>query len=102
MPATIGLSITSLASWCLQDDWIADLPLDEAVPMLYRMGADGRTVRAHLESGKDFRPALCRRSLGVSTDEPPLRIPKDRRVYVFHPGGWSPDVLDRILREERP
>ena len=36
-PAT-PLSITALASWCIGDDWLNGLPVDEAIPMLFRMG----------------------------------------------------------------
>ena len=42
LPKTIRLSITALASWCIGDTWIKDLPVDEAVPMLFRMGRGGR------------------------------------------------------------
>jgi hypothetical protein len=38
LPAQTLLSITALASWCAFDDWIAHLPVDEAVPMFFRMG----------------------------------------------------------------
>src|SRR4030095_3776975 len=44
LPAQFRLSITALASWCIFDDWISDLPIDEAVPMLFRMAADGRQI----------------------------------------------------------
>ncbi|MEP6743372.1 MAG: DUF3142 domain-containing protein, partial [bacterium] len=37
LPANTKLSITALASWCQGDNWFADLPIDEAVPMLFRM-----------------------------------------------------------------
>ncbi|HEV2761630.1 MAG TPA: DUF3142 domain-containing protein, partial [Pyrinomonadaceae bacterium] len=69
-PARLALSITALASWCTYDDWLEGLPVDEAVPMLFRMGADERQVRARVEAGEPFRAPLCRQSLGVSTDEP--------------------------------
>ena len=39
LPSSLKLSITALASWCVFDDWISDLPVDEAVPMLFRLGA---------------------------------------------------------------
>src|SRR5262245_45879328 len=68
LPRTVGLSITALASWCIYDDWLSGLPIDEAVPMLYRMGVDRKQVLLHLEAGGDFRPPLCRQSVGVSTD----------------------------------
>jgi hypothetical protein len=44
LPPAMPLSITALASWCVYDDWIADLPVDEAVPMLFRMGADSAAI----------------------------------------------------------
>src|SRR2546423_774378 len=31
LPDRVGLSITALASWCADDDWLSDLPIDEAV-----------------------------------------------------------------------
>jgi hypothetical protein len=40
------LSIAALASWCLGDDWLLGLPIDEAVPMLYRMGPEAEAIRA--------------------------------------------------------
>ncbi|MCG8461184.1 MAG: hypothetical protein MI919_33275, partial [Holophagales bacterium] len=62
------LEITALASWCLGDPWIAGLPIDEAVPMLFRMGAGEEPVRRRLAAGDDFTLELCRHSVGISTD----------------------------------
>ena len=42
MPPQLPLSIAALASWCSNDDWISGLPIDEAVPMLFRMEPDRR------------------------------------------------------------
>jgi len=84
----IALSITALASWCEDDPWIRDLPVDDAVPMLFRMGAGERWT------GPDFSVPLCRSSVGLSTDELPDRVPpqmRGRRLFVFHPASWSPD-----------
>ncbi|HEV8718139.1 MAG TPA: DUF3142 domain-containing protein [Candidatus Binatia bacterium] len=101
LPDTMGLSITALASWCLYDDWLSGLPIDEAVPMLYRMGIDRKQVLFHLEAGKEFRPSLCRQSVGISTDEPRSRLPAGRRVYVFHPRPWSEEAAHDIIQEVR-
>ena len=87
IPEDTRLSITALASWTLFDNWLDSLPVDEAVPMLFRMGADGENVRRHLRSGGDVRAEPARRSLGVSTDEPLPRLPAGRRVYVIPTGG---------------
>ena len=101
LPAAVGLTITALASWCLDDDWIADLPVDEAVPMLFRMGADDRHIRLRLKARDDFRPRICRESLGVATDEPVTGLPAGRRVYLFHPRAWSADSFQQSIKEVR-
>ena len=83
------LSITALASWCLDDGWITGLPVAEAVPMLFRMGPEARQIRRRLAQGEDFRVAGCRHSTGFSTDEPLAKTVPGRRVYLFHPRPWS-------------
>lgn len=83
------ISVTALASWCLNESWTARLAADEVVPMLFRMGYEGRRVRALFESHGDFRERSCRSSLGVATDELPAVLPSGRRVYVFNPRRWS-------------
>jgi hypothetical protein len=101
LPETMPLSITALASWCLYDDWIADLAVDEAVPMLFRMGLDSKQVVNRLESGGDFRPEIARQSLGISTDEPLPRLPSGRRVYIFTERPWSEEAAQKIIQEVR-
>jgi hypothetical protein len=85
------ISVTALASWCFNESWTARLEADEVVPMLFRMGYDGRRVRAHLANGGDFRGVECRSSLGIAIDELPASLPPGRRVYVFSPRRWTPD-----------
>ena len=96
LPEHIGLSITALASWCMDDDWLSDLPIDEAVPMLFRMAADGKQIAHRLDVGEDFTIPLCRRSYGVSTDEPRARLSSSRRLYVFSPGPWTESSVRSI------
>ena len=80
------LTITALASWCLGDPWIRGLPVADAVPMLFRMGAgEPREVR-------EFSAGVCRSSLGVSTGEVPYAAPHGRRLFVFHPRPWTPEA----------
>jgi len=95
------ISITALASWCYDDDWLAGLPIDDAIPMLFRMGADTREIRQRLASGRDFREPLCRSSLGVSTDEPWLSTLPARRLYVFNPHSWTEHDELATLMETR-
>lgn len=94
LPTSTGLSITALASWCQGDDWLSDLPLDEAVPMLFRMGLERKQILSQLAAGVDFNSRLCRSSSGISTDEPLAYVPRGARLYVFNPKPWSlTDVL---------
>ena len=93
LPAGFPLSITALASWCNGDGWIATLPVSDAVPMLFRMGPE------RYRPGSGFRVPLCRTSVGVSMDEPMARLPRGRRVYVFHPGPWTQRDYKNALQE---
>jgi hypothetical protein len=99
LPAEMPLSMTALASWCLYDNWIDDLPVDEAVPMLFRMGVDTERVRAAIEAGGNFRSSLAQQSVGISTDEPLSRLPSRRRVYIFSERAWTKEAADTIIRE---
>jgi hypothetical protein len=95
------ISITALASWCIGDDWISSLPINEAVPMLFRMGADTSDVVGRLSSGRDFRATICQGSLGVSTDEPWVSLPSGRRIYVFNNHAWTEGSELAFLQEVR-
>jgi len=90
LPDAIPLSMTSLASFCVGDRWLSDLPVDEAIPMVFRMGTDSDRIKNMLTSGADFRDGLCRRSYGVSLDEPvTTSFEKQRRVYIFNARSWT-------------
>src|SRR6266849_8455924 len=94
-PAT-KLSITALASWCAGDNWLADLPIDEAVPMLFRMGTDRNAILSRL-SGEGFRATRCESSAGISTDEHINNLPTVPRLYVFNPTAWNRDALNEVM-----
>jgi Protein of unknown function (DUF3142) len=80
LPRTLPLSITALASWCGPHSWLHTLPIDEAVPMEFRMGGP--------------------RALGLSTDEPwppsLAALNPSTRVYLFAPRPWRPAELAAI------
>jgi hypothetical protein len=104
LPEPIPISITALASWCLQDRWMRDTGLarvvDEAVPMLFRMGGEADRVRKELGHA-DIPEPLAGRCYGLSTDEIRPRLRSGRRCYVFHPGPWRPEDWERIRQELR-
>ena len=90
LPDHIPLSMTALASFCVGDRWLSDLPVDEAVPMIFRMGADDKTIRSLLAAGEDFREPLCRRSYGLAIDEPlDAKLDPSRRRYIFNARSWT-------------
>jgi hypothetical protein len=117
LPPSMPLSITALASWCIGDPWLAQLPpgtIDEAVPMLFRMGPDATSVAKFLHSNDDFPVAACRGSLGLSTDEslshdlltgkPSSSTfdPRAKRIYIFSPRAWTPSAAQNIIQELQP
>lgn len=114
LPASLPLSITALASWCIGDSWLEHLPpgtIDEAVPMLFRMGPDSATVARFLRSGQEFPAPACQGSLGLSTDESLshevltrrlVGMPsswRSKRIYVFSPHLWTPTAATSVLKE---
>ena len=97
LPDNVPLSMTALASFCVGDRWLSDLPVDEAVPMIFRMGADDKAIKSLLASGEDFREPLCQRSYGIAVDEPlDLQFKSKRRVYVFNHRAWKPADLNSL------
>ncbi|WP_010546364.1 hypothetical protein [Sphingomonas elodea] len=97
LPATISLSMTAIASWC-QEDWLGALPVDEIVPMLFRMGRGGAAIRARIERGGDWAEPACRNALALSADSPIARIPQGRRIYLFAPQSWTPSTFDAVRK----
>lgn len=107
LPAGVGLSITALVSWCLYDRWLATLPVDEAVPMMFRMGRDHGKVLVHFRNKRDYAHAICNESLGISLDEPQVnavmkqllaRQSAPPRVYVFSPSRWTREAALRAVQ----
>ena len=98
-PGTV-LSMTALASWC-EERWLAAAPVDEIVPMLFRMGPGGARLRGKLGSGGDFNEPRCRTALGIAMDAP-FAVPPGRRTYVFNPRSWDAAALAALAGKEAP
>jgi hypothetical protein len=97
LPAGVPLSMTALASWCAGDRWLRDLPVDEIVPMLFRMGPADARFRA-MARAPEAAPLECRAAIGTALDEPVGVRRAARRLYVFNAGAWTPATL-RPLQE---
>jgi hypothetical protein len=82
------ISITALASWCVEDRWLEILPVDEIVPALFRMGPTNQPFRDIGASGA-WAARECREAVGTSLDEPMMLDAGKRRVYVFTPKPWT-------------
>lgn len=81
LPADKRLSITALASWCAGDRWMANLPVDEIVPMLFEMGPEKL-------DGEAITDPRCTDSVGLSIHEP-TNVPSGvRRRYFFAHNAW--------------
>ena len=94
LPRTLPLSITALVTWCGPHSWLHTLPIDEAVPMEFRMGGPRTLATSISRSRNAITEPLCRTSLGLSTDEPwPASLSAlnpSTRVYLFAPRPWRP------------
>jgi hypothetical protein len=97
IPEDKTISITALASFCIGDKWLTDLPVDEAVPMLFEMGPDSRQIIKHLKNGKDMSEPLCRKSYGLAIYEPQkINFEKKRIRYYFNSRSWKPIDLEKL------
>jgi hypothetical protein len=71
--------------------------------MIFRMGADDRSIKNFLSTGNDFGEPLCRKSYGIAVDEPlQIKFEKSRRIYAFNGHSWTEKDLtsfqERIQR----
>ena len=101
----VFLSLTALASWCEDGDWLATLGVDEIVPMLFRMGPGGPAIRERLRKNGQFSSPACRASIGLDSSDPDAAAlgKGHQRVYLFI--DWrrqTPESIGRILKELSP
>jgi hypothetical protein len=99
IPRSTAISMTALASWCVDDNWLSDLDVDEIVPMLYRMGPDAVAIRAYIRRGGELAAGRAVVSVGVSLDEPISDAPRDKRVYLFSPRPWTPQQMHSAIAQ---
>lgn len=102
LPDDVKLSVTALAHWCTQGDWLDRLPVDEVVPMLYRLGPHADAWRRRFEQSDN--PDLARRcrgdAMGFATNDPPSSklLARTIRAYWFDEDAWSnPSLPPRYL-----
>jgi len=96
LPPAMPLSMTALVSWCGEHSWLRTLPINEAVPMFFRMGGTAATRAVNPKSSTRLYEPLCSGSIGISTDETWPAIHSGERVYVFLPGSWTKQDIESI------
>ncbi|WP_263415577.1 DUF3142 domain-containing protein [Terriglobus albidus] len=96
MSPNLSLTITALVSWCAESDgWLHTLPIDQAIPMHFRLGA-------HVGYFATREP-LCSASVGLSTDEPQAYpSTRPRQIYLFSPKPWTGTELGQINQNLLP
>jgi hypothetical protein len=96
LPPETSLSITALTSWCGRGSWLHGLPIDEAVPMFFRMGGPRIMRITAPRNFSDIEEPLCTGSVGVATDERWPQVDGRQRVYVFRVGSWRAEDLASV------
>ncbi len=81
LPTGVRLSVTALASWCYGDRWLSDIPVDEVVPMYFRLGRSRPDYV--LRSAEGTTEPRCALAHGVADDESPWPVALSGRRYVF-------------------
>jgi hypothetical protein len=87
LPQDTFVSITALVSWCMEPrSWLASLPVDEYVPMVFDMGVPEDAVMTMLKRGGDFPFPGCRTSVGIRQGSREVPFKPGGRVYRFSGG----------------
>jgi len=98
LPKEVSISITALGSWCKEGAWLDSLPVEEAVPMLFRMGPDGKEIKQFVERNNTFRSVKASASYGISLDEPIALPSTEKRIYLFNPKCWTRTTVNEAVR----
>lgn len=107
LPANKGISMTALASWCIHDYWLDELPVDEIVPMFFCMGADETGVLNHLRSGKSLASSKVAHAAGLMCGDVATRSAErerrlrarlcHERLYLFSMKPWTSSTFNETV-----
>ena len=98
------ISITALASWCLDDRWLPQGSADEAVVMLFSMGPTGKEVLELLAKRQLDTGSGLPLSIGISANEPETNgrlkqislLKSPGRLYIFSSLPWTKERFQKI------
>ena len=91
LPADMRLSVTALAWWCRAPGWIDELPVDEVVPMFFRMGRDAQAMRQVLVDEPERLHRQCRQGAAGFSAQEPVDAPtltRYAKTYWFDNRRW--------------
>lgn len=93
LPIDWSLSITTIASWCYDKDWLESLSADEIVPMFFRMGRDSSHMRQEFHNFFSSFNDDRKYCPGISLDEPLQIASRTQKLYVFNPKPWDKESI---------
>jgi len=107
LPPRTRISITALASWCLDDRWLDRADADEAVAMLFSMGRGSDDVLALLKNRKLNTASKMDLAIGISANERQTNFKLKQlgvlggchTLYLFDSLRWTRSRFDRIKHE---
>ena len=88
MPS-LKISITALASWCVDDGWIEELDIEYAVPMLYRMGEDTNKIMHSFSFDLAWPVKKCQRNVAFEVQRMFVKPKRNAKVFLFNNKAWS-------------
>ena len=76
LPAHIKLSVSALASWCFEEEFISQIAADEVVPMLFALGQPASTMHSQFFLHEPRLAKACQQqAIGFARQEaPPLKL----------------------------
>lgn len=102
LPKEMKLSLTALVSWCVNDKaWFDELPIDEVVPMFFRLGREENIYWQRISEGRLNISKSCQKAVGVATDEtmPNKIYVKNKPIYIFNNEYWTSKNWDIMKLE---
>jgi hypothetical protein len=97
----VRISVTALLGSCFADGPIDARhdAIDEAVPMLFRMGPEAPEWLRRVEDPHRGLVSGCRTAVGLATDEPAAwrhAVGRSGRTFVFHPKAWTKEAFREV------
>lgn len=106
LPSDSNISMTALASWCLDDRWLNQANADEAVMMLFSMGSATNETLQAMHDRQPQIPKGMHFAIGLSVNElkTAARVVQSKRMknaekfYLFSSLPWNEERLSSILK----